>query len=328
MTSSGDLIVFEGFVYLRAAMPITQGDISEVGFVVATASMNDVKPDPERGAVRVLIFNKVVYYLTTLEPYYVEDVPQRVVMALGVPMPFLRLRLQPISIAVGRHDMNGAHPAVSNLSPQPAPFFLSPQMATQMAQPAPQLPRSTPARRTSARSDPARSAPARSATAGSTPAAPCRKAARAPAQARAQPQILAFPPQALETDYKRLGYGFDLWNAPREVVESMQFTDPLRTNGQYQELRGTLQTEDGGQRCVLWQAEPVQYLWELVETAILLKKRKPTYNDIIDITEALLRKYSGTMVDGELFVERGYHNVESKITKDPDYEAFLRRVLP
>ncbi|KAH7333164.1 hypothetical protein BKA65DRAFT_479731 [Rhexocercosporidium sp. MPI-PUGE-AT-0058] len=106
----------------------------------------------------------------------------------------------------------------------------------------------------------------------------------------------------------------------------MTFVEPLRNNKNYQELRGNLPAA-GEKRKVRWPAEPVKYLWKLVEIGTLQKNPELNYSDFKYVTEAYHRRYAGTMIDGKIFVERGWHNVHSKIEKDPNYKVFLKRIL-
>ncbi|KAL5330640.1 hypothetical protein ACEPPN_000159 [Leptodophora sp. 'Broadleaf-Isolate-01'] len=339
---SPGLIVFEGWVYSRMSTPVSQVDISEVGFVVATTPQIFEEPDPERRGLKILVFNNAVYFLTNSKPYHVEEELQWTVMAPGISMPSPSPHLQLAHEIVRRHDIDRAQsvvpdPVLQLALPSPPPQMTpaarqiarsspSPQMAPAACQvdhssPSPQM---TPtAREVTRPSPPPRMAPETRQVARPTPAPRKRTAPRAiPNQASAPPRTLAMPPRALVKDNTPLTYGFDLWNVPAATVANMEFNIPLKSNGDYQALRGTLPATPGF-RWYGWPDEPVRYLWELVEIGMLLKNRELFYSDFVYVTEALHRRYSGTMVDGKIFIERGYHNVHSKVVKDLEYKQFV-----
>ncbi|CZT01975.1 uncharacterized protein RCO7_05454 [Rhynchosporium graminicola] len=119
---------------------------------------------------------------------------------------------------------------------------------------------------------------------------------------------LPFPPRLRYDDDSELEYGFDL---PTDIrtAGNRQFEIPLAHNRDYDyQFYGN----SPPYRFTPWSTEMEEFLWYLVQLAMLQKNRYIRYTEFRPITEALNRKFKDQQPAGTEYFKIGWRNVQGK----------------
>jgi hypothetical protein len=135
---------------------------------------------------------------------------------------------------------------------------------------------------------------------------------------------LTMPPRVSIIEMRALPYGFDM---PEHERVRMQYRVPAKHMYEVAQQNGHARPE-GTQRRSRWEAEHENYLYELMELAMRLLNRPVEHRDFIALTEALNRRFRGTMISGNPYPERGVNAIHSKAMKSDKYNDLVRRILP
>ena len=127
------------------------------------------------------------------------------------------------------------------------------------------------------------------------------------------------PPRSQVINRRALSFLFDL---PANQRAGVQIHPPSRFNPPIVVQHGQVKPR------LKWAPEHTKYLYELMELAMLTLNRPLKPQDFPAITEALHRKFQGTINVNIPYLERGYHTIHSYATRKQPYDELVRRVLP
>ncbi|KAL2065834.1 hypothetical protein VTL71DRAFT_3504 [Oculimacula yallundae] len=291
--------VFAGELYRNIGTNLSSAeDIRDLGVVVALTPEKDEGEQPEHNGPDVILFNRTMYQKAIRQPV---NINLEIIRTVPAPSPFIDYPVSLPEDIVMEDDNSGDVQLSSNNHVSSASQHRQPELRSPTPSPQPS-PRTI---------------------SGTT----LRNLAPPPVGVPTTPQgCIPLPPRSFITDPTPLAYGFDL---PPSVLATANttFTVPFTHSKEYFLQRGIVVAPGTSHPRTSWPAEVLEHLWYLVELGMLQKNRALAFKEYKVVTEALHRRFVGTSIGGQAYVEKGYNGVHSKVFRDRGYKDMVARVL-